>query len=317
MARSHRGNPVAVLRLEQVYGIPVLLSGIGTLVLNQSELSIIDKHHRNVLRCILRFPDRTPAPVFYFLSGSLPASALIHIRQLTLLGMIARQRGVLYNNGLNVYINSKPSARSWFLQVAGLCLKYDLPHPIILLQSPLDKNKYKSLIKARTIDFWERKLRYDASLLSSLKYFKYDFYSLKHPHIIFQTAGSNPYKVQMSILQSKMLGNLYMTESKCRFWSVTNPSGFCSLPSCVNLQIKGDLEHFLSSCESLIVTREDMINYMFSYSLNYPEIIKILKAYAHPKCNDFVNFVLDCSSLPLVIQTYQRQGKYILDMLFK
>ena len=45
-ARSHRANPVACLRLEQLYGVPVLLSGLGALVLSKSELSLTNNHHK-------------------------------------------------------------------------------------------------------------------------------------------------------------------------------------------------------------------------------------------------------------------------------
>ena len=167
VARNHRGNPVAGLRLEKVYGAPVLLSGLGSLVLKQSEISVIDRHHRNILRSLLRLPGKTPVPAIYFLSGSLPASALIHMRQFTLLGMITRQRGgVLHNHASNIYSSSKRFARSWFTQVENLCLQYNLPHPITYLQMPPDKRVYKSLISARIIDYWEQKLRSDASSMT-------------------------------------------------------------------------------------------------------------------------------------------------------
>ena len=37
MARGHRGNPAASLGVEQLYGLPVLLSGLATLVLTKKE----------------------------------------------------------------------------------------------------------------------------------------------------------------------------------------------------------------------------------------------------------------------------------------
>ena len=35
IARSHRGNPAASLRIQQIYGNPVLFSGLGPLVPNK------------------------------------------------------------------------------------------------------------------------------------------------------------------------------------------------------------------------------------------------------------------------------------------
>ena len=45
LARRHRGNPEASLRLSQLYGAPVLLSGLSSLVLSQPELNVIDGHY--------------------------------------------------------------------------------------------------------------------------------------------------------------------------------------------------------------------------------------------------------------------------------
>ena len=39
MARGHRGNPAASLHVDQVYGIPVLLSGLRPLVLSKSVIN--------------------------------------------------------------------------------------------------------------------------------------------------------------------------------------------------------------------------------------------------------------------------------------
>ena len=129
---------MAALRLEQIYGVPVLLSGLGSLVLKISEINIIESHQRSILRSLLRIPNKTPTPAVYFLAGSLPASALLHMRQFTLLGMISRSNGsVLHSHALNIYLSSKPSPRSWFTQVANLCVKYQLPHPTQFLQRPL------------------------------------------------------------------------------------------------------------------------------------------------------------------------------------
>ena len=38
LSKQHRGNPAASLRLEKVFGAPVLLSGLAALILNKTEL---------------------------------------------------------------------------------------------------------------------------------------------------------------------------------------------------------------------------------------------------------------------------------------
>ena len=234
--------------------------------------------------------------------------------------MISRQgESTLYKHAVNVYGSCKPSARSWFSQVAQLCLTYKLPHPIQFLLCPPAKVTFKTLIKARITDFWEQKLRCDAVNLSSLKYFKSEFYSLKHPHPILSSAGSNSYEVQKANLQTRLLCQTYNCENRCRHWSKSNPNGYCTAPSCLgsDIHVKGDIHHILATCPSLDMTRTKMLSYMLSYSQNVHEIKDIVNTYCSPSHPDFVQFMLDCSALPDVIRLSQEHGTCIKDSLFK
>ena len=66
LARHHRANPAACLKVDQIYGTPVLLSGLGSLVLKKPEQSIINHHHLETLQNLLRLLPNTPHPVTYF-----------------------------------------------------------------------------------------------------------------------------------------------------------------------------------------------------------------------------------------------------------
>ena len=90
LAYGHHGNPAASLRLERLYGCPVLLSGLASLVLNKSEVAVVHHHHKINLERLLKLHRNTPECVVMFLAGSLPVTALLHLRMLSLLGMIAR-----------------------------------------------------------------------------------------------------------------------------------------------------------------------------------------------------------------------------------
>ena len=176
---------------------------------------------------------------------------------------------------------------------------------------------YKALVKSRVIDYWETSFRSNAQKLTSLKYFKFNFYSLKHPHPIFSTAGSNPFEVKKSTIQASMLCAMYNCEDRVKHWSLDNRQGFCSAPSCVSLQVPGNIQHILQDCIALDDTRAKMLVYIQDCLYKFPHISHVLKEYADPHSSDFIQFILDCSSLPLVIQSYQTQGKYILNTLFK
>ena len=90
MARGHRGNPAASLRVDQLHGVPVLLSGLATLVLSKNDENVIALHHKETLQSLLRLYPCTPRSVVCFLAGSLPGAGLLHLRQLSIFGMICR-----------------------------------------------------------------------------------------------------------------------------------------------------------------------------------------------------------------------------------
>ena len=122
LARDHRGNPAASLRVEKLYGVPVLLSGTASLVLKEAEYNSIDRHYKSVLQGLLKLHDKTPDAVVFFLAGSLPASALLHIRQLTLFGMICRlPQNILHRIARYVLVPSSNRSRSWFSHIRTLC----------------------------------------------------------------------------------------------------------------------------------------------------------------------------------------------------
>ena len=148
MARNHRGNPHAGIRVERLYGIPVLLSGIGALVISQKEEDLINQHHKDILTGIQRLLPKTPNAVICFLAGSLSGTALLHLRQLSIFGMICRlTENILHQHAINSFSSRIQNTHSWFNQICDQCLLYQLPHPLKLLQTPLSKTNFKDLIK--------------------------------------------------------------------------------------------------------------------------------------------------------------------------
>ena len=205
-AKSHRCNPAASVKVEKLYGMPVLFSGMASLVLTKAEVNMVDQHYYNSLRNLLKVHTGTPHSFVLFMSGSLPGTALLHLRQLGLYSMITR----LPTDPLNLRARhaltfSTPSCKSWFTQVRNICLLYGLPHPLSLLNNPLSKESFKKIAKSHVMDYWEVKLRQEASLLPSLKNFKPEFHSLSNSHPILWTAGTNPYEVSKALIQLKML----------------------------------------------------------------------------------------------------------------
>ena len=128
LGKGHRANPAASLRVEAVYGAPVLFSGMASLVLTNKEEKLLDQHYKVHIQRLLRLHQATPAAVVFLLAGCLPLPAQLHLRMFSLFGQLSRLK-----NGDNILaahaasILSSSSSKSWFWRLRGLCLQYGLP----------------------------------------------------------------------------------------------------------------------------------------------------------------------------------------------
>jgi hypothetical protein len=316
LARSHSGNPAASLRIQLLYGAPVLLSGLGSLVLSKSEMDILQQYYKKSLERLQRLHQATPDSVVYFLGGSLPLKALHHMHQLSHLSMIAQlgPNHILHRLGCQTLSTAKPSSHSWFLQVREICSLYSLPDPVSTLSNPPSKVIFKKKVKSAIVDYWEKKLRYDASQLDSLVFFSPNFHSLTKPHPIWTSAGSNPYEVEKACIQARMMSGRYRTCWLSRHWS--NSDGSCSLPTCTLAPTPGSLIHILTQCQDLRPARQRVFSLWADFIQDKPFLFNVIKKYtvdASPLLQ--VQFLLDCTVLPDVITLRQKQGKCVYDSL--
>ena len=209
MARHHHADPAAVFSIHHLYTLPVLLSGLSALVLSKSETEMIDSCYKKNLTHLMKLHDRTPDSAVFFLAGTLPASALLHLRQLSLFSMICSlDDNVLKSLAKDILIQAKSSAKSWIQDVRDLTIQYQLPHPLLLLENSLPKDKFKQLCKQKVLEYWHEKLSRDAAL-PSLEYLQPSSLSLSHPHPIFSSLDGNPYQAQASRIQALFLTRPY------------------------------------------------------------------------------------------------------------
>ena len=303
LARHHRGSPAASLRLEKVFGAPVLLSGLAALILNKAELLSLDHHYKVSLERLQRLYPATPRSVVHFLAGSLPASAILHIKQFTILGMISRlgPNNILYRHGMNALTSFNPNKKSWFSQIRCLATQYALPDPVTFLQSPPAKEAYKLLIKKNVLDWWQKKLRAEAIPLSSLFLFKANFMSLSKTHPIWTSAGVSPFEVEKATVQMRMLSGRYRTCWLRRHWS-GDQTGSCQIPGCSNTP--GTLLHIATAqCPSLAAARAKAIkswtDFLFVIHLLLPLINNI------GLNENFLSFLVDPTTYPGAISLAQ------------
>ena len=116
LVRGHHGNPAASLRVNGMFATLVLLFGLALLVYN--EIIMIEKYLKKTSQDLQRLNDKTPACVVAFLGGALPGRAAIHLKQLTIFGMISQLQGSLLHTYASSVLMSAVSASICFLLVS-------------------------------------------------------------------------------------------------------------------------------------------------------------------------------------------------------
>ena len=316
LARGHRSNPAVSMRILSTYGTPVLMSGLGSLVLSYKEISVVEKQYKRTLQNLLKLPVNTPACLIYFITGSLPAPAILHLRQITLFSMICRLPGDPLNDyARQVFLTSSVSPKSWFVQIRNLLLQYQLPHPLQLLDFSPSKEAFKILAKSKVIDYWEVKLREEASWLPSLSYFNPQFMSLKSPHKLLSSAGSKSYEVAKALVQLRFLSSQYRCAKLTRFWTPSNTNGLCSFPTCLaNNQVESP-EHILIFCPAYNTTRLNMVALSLKLANPVSHNLVVINLLSKNTAK-IMQLLLDCSSLPDVIVSAQNHGDHIFNDIF-
>ena len=315
LARGHHGNPAASLRINKIYATPVLFSGMGSLILSSAEINMLENYTKKTVQNLQKLMDRTPACVVAFLGGALPGTALLHLKQFSILGMISRQKAShLFKHGIQVLTSGQPSLNSWFQQIRRLCLLYQLPHPISLLEDDRTKGRFDSLVRSKVTDFWEQKLRKEAAELTSVPYFKPRFMSLSSPHPIWTSCGSSPFESRKAISACRMLSGKYLTDKLQRHWT-QNREGLCLLPACAPPS-EGSLEHILLHCTALAQTRARLQQLSRTVAQESHLLYEIITDVLNSDNNELVmQFILDSSVLPIVIRTTQLFGDHTRDRL--
>ena len=306
MARNHRGNPSASLRVEACYCAPKLFSGLASLLLSPADIRVLSVYRRLTLQRLQRLHPRTPAPALHFLSGSIPAAALVHIHQYTLLHMVALlgSSNILFQHGIYVLHNSIKN--SWFTQVRALSQQYSLPDPIQTMITPPPKRSFKAAVKSAIISFWRASLITEAEPLTSLRYLRLHFLPLgRGAHPLWWTCFSSSTAVRSATVMGKMLSGRYRSCWLRRHW--TMESGACRLPGCG--QVPGDVPHLLSGeCKALQPYLASTLQHLLDMLSSHPHLLPPLIAALNGDRDSTTQFFLDPSTDPAVIQLAQHYG---------
>ena len=312
LSRRHRANPIAALRAENIFSTPVLYSGIASLNLTKSEIATLARHLKETTQNILKLHPKTPDPVVFFLAGRLPGEAVLHLRQLTLFGMICRlPDNILHKIATNTLTMTDQKSKNWFTEIRETCYRYNLPHPLLLLKNPPPKTSFKTMCKTNVTDFWQAELRAQSASLKSLKFFKPQFMSLNRPHPML-TWATDSYKVNKCITVSRLLSGRFQCGSLVRHFYPHVTTGLCEL---CGTEVE-DIPHIiLPKCTALKSRAESLLifaNNTLAISLRASEILRTIL-----HCEDDilkVQFFLDPTVVPDVISAIQ-EDKSILNLI--
>ena len=115
---------------------------------------------------------------------------------------------------------------------------------------------------------------------------------------------------------ARLLSGRFSVEALSGHWVPWNRDGMCSLPGCWLSEDahKGSIESFLLSCPSLSSSRAVLSQFKASFLIANPDLLPLVT-----ECllSNPVQFWLDCSTMPQVIEAVQHGSQALLYPLFK
>ena len=169
-------------KLWSTYVIPRLLYGLEVLEMKQSDIKQLEQYQRKSLKQIQHLPDRTQHSVTLALLGILPIEMVIHKNMLNLFWRWHKSEGIEREICLRQLAMKSPAENSWFNRIRDLLRRYGLPLPSVLLEQPLSKPKWKSMVDEAISSAVEETWREDIQSKSSLKYINPNKVKVGHAH---------------------------------------------------------------------------------------------------------------------------------------
>ena len=139
--------------------------------------------------------------------------------------------------------------------------------------------------------------------------------SLSSPHPIISSVGSSSYEVNKAVVQLKLLSGRYRSDKLLSHFSPSQ-SPTCQL-NCDQPDSIGDVPHLLIKCSALSQRRLILFEYWNTLATGNPVLISIVQFIQHGTDEDLLQFVLDCSVVPEIIEAVQMCGQDLYKSLFK
>jgi hypothetical protein len=128
-----------------------MLYGLELILPNRTQTTKLEIFQNKLLKQLLSLPQNAPDSAIYLLIGFLPVEVQIHKKALQLFNNITNQSEESIEKRLarrQLAVKLNPSA-SWFIEIKKLLLKYELQDPIFMLDNPITKNEWKSILNRK------------------------------------------------------------------------------------------------------------------------------------------------------------------------
>ena len=293
-------SPTVQYHTWSVYVKPVLRSGLAALPVRPTVLKSLTTFQLKILRAILKLSKFSPIVPLYFLLGELPVEATLHLDVLSLFWNIwVNPKTKAFEVLKYLLMMSKSNSLTWAAHVRILFLKYNLPDPLVLLNSqPWTKERWKEHSKAAVISHHEAALRNKAAGNYKLQYLNVQVTGLTgrpHPIIarVLTTQDVTTMRPHIKMLTGDYQCFAYLAQDRgmephCRL---------CRLLLDAQDQAPAeDIEHLLTSCRATADTRSRIM----------PEILNALttsfpsnRLLTNPNHIMLTQFLLDPCSMNL------------------
>ena len=259
-------SPSVKIHLFRTYTSPILQSGLSSFALRTSMLEPLAIFHRKTLRGILSLSRYSTTPALHFLLGELPIEGKIHRDVFSLFYSIWRNPdSKIYSIVKYLLETTQTNSRTWAAHIRYLSVKYDIPDPLLCLESdPPAKSYYKEFIHTKISAYFENFMREKAMKSSSMQYLNVSLTGLrgkKHPAL---SGIVTTHEVRKSKIHIKMLAGDFLTYQT----KAERSGGSPHCRSCPETSPKTEsLNHILTECFAYQDTRKRI----------FPEFIEACK----------------------------------------
>ena len=253
-------SPSVQLHLWRLYSLPVLRSGLAALPIRPSVLKSLQTFHHKILRGFLKLSRTSPIPSLYFLSGELPIEASLHLDLLSLFfNILFNPQTKVFEIVKYILMMSDSKSTTWSAHLRLICIKYNLPDPLMLMQNPAPSKSYwKMLTTTKITIHHEVELRQKAENNSKMKYLNVRLLGL----------SGKPHPIISNITDSRDVPKLrthlkFLTEDILTYERLSKDQG--TDPHCrLCLAPVESTEHLLTICRGTADVRErlhaDLVN---------------------------------------------------------